>query len=114
MSSSTYTVDILRIKEILKKDKATSDRHIMANWCKESRWPYTTKLSSQEITCMRDSYFGKRALPTALEQVSNYDRIHHPDEGWDQRAKIASRQFLKPIQISARSEVSTSKNLERP
>ncbi|KAK3803749.1 hypothetical protein RRG08_029677 [Elysia crispata] len=99
-----YSQDVYRQRELVKKEKRLAESHVIAQLCTESRWPYTATLTPQQITCMRDSYYGHRLLPTALKQTGAYDRIYQPEEGWDQRARMPSRHFLEPLQISARQE----------
>ncbi|GFR70141.1 hypothetical protein ElyMa_002065100 [Elysia marginata] len=99
-----YISDLIRQRHIVKKEIKAAEQHSIARLCTEARWPYTAKLNQQEIACMRDTYCGRRFKPTALERRSAYDRIHMPEEGWDQRVKMGSRHFLRPLQFSAREE----------
>ncbi|RUS91766.1 hypothetical protein EGW08_000474 [Elysia chlorotica] len=99
-----YALDLYRHREIVKKQTRIAKNHIGEKLCSESRWPYTTTLTPQQIACMRDCYCGRRVQPTALKTRSAYDRIHEPEEGWDPMSRLGSRHFLKPLQISAREE----------
>ncbi|CAG5115185.1 unnamed protein product [Candidula unifasciata] len=78
--------------------------HLTRRLCRDSNWPFTGDLSSDEMVCMLDSYFGKRRTPSCIPPRCPYDRLYHNTIGWNQSAIKDTRQNFKECQFSANQE----------
>ncbi|BFZ19143.1 hypothetical protein BsWGS_22182 [Bradybaena similaris] len=105
MAEKPTPYERLRHQQLQQEKVARAQKcHMARQVCQDSNWPFTGDLSPEQIACMTDSYFGRRRSESCIPARCAYDSLFHRNTGWNQWARMDTRENFRECQYSANLE----------